>query len=94
MALSLKPGTSWNDVYGRARALAPEAFDEDRAFNLIGGDWKRVGALSTHITPVDGSLIPGPPRIDHDEAVAAVEHAAREHKAWGDVDLDERKARV
>ena len=38
MTLALKPGTSWADAYGRARALAPEAFDADRILNLIGGD--------------------------------------------------------
>jgi acyl-CoA reductase-like NAD-dependent aldehyde dehydrogenase len=32
--------------------------------------------------------------VDHDEAVAAVAHACREHKAWRDVGLDERQARV
>jgi acyl-CoA reductase-like NAD-dependent aldehyde dehydrogenase len=94
VTLSLKPGTSWSDVYGRARALAPEAFEEDRILNLIGGDWQRSGAPGVHVTPVDGSEIQGPPRIDHDDAVLAVQHAAGEHKAWGEVDLDERRSRV
>ncbi|MDP9183459.1 MAG: aldehyde dehydrogenase, partial [Actinomycetota bacterium] len=84
MTLSLKPGTSWNDVYGRARASAPEAFDEDRTLNLLGGEWRRTGAPSTHITPIDGSVIPGPPRVSHDDAIDAVGHALGEHKAWGD----------
>ncbi|MCU1623557.1 MAG: aldehyde dehydrogenase family protein [Frankiales bacterium] len=94
MTLSLKPGTSWEDAYGRARALAPEAFDADRILNLIGGEWQRLGDPGEHVTPVDGSAIQGPPRIGHDDAVAAVAQAADEHKAWGAIDLDERKSRV
>src|SRR5689334_21588141 len=94
MTLQLKPGTSWADVYARARAAAPEAFDEDRILNLIGGEWKRIGTPGEHVTPVDGTPIQGPPRIDHDDAVTAVAQAAGEHKAWGEVDLDERKTRV
>ena len=43
MTLSLKPGTSWADVYARARAIAPEAFDADRILNLLGGEWRRTG---------------------------------------------------
>ena len=50
------------------------------------------GVPGEHVTPVDGTPIQGPPRVDHDEAVAAVAHAAGEHKAWARVDLDERKA--
>ena len=94
MTLSLKPGTSWNDVYAMARAAAPEAFDADRILNLAGGEWRRSGTPGQHVTPVDGTPIQGPPRIDHDDAVAAVVHAADEHKVWGAVDLDERKRRV
>jgi acyl-CoA reductase-like NAD-dependent aldehyde dehydrogenase len=94
MTLQLKPGTAWADVYARARAAAPEAFDEDRILNLTGGEWTRSGTPGEQITPVDGSTIQGPPRIDHDDAVTAVAQAAGEHKAWGEVDLDERKSRV
>jgi len=94
VTLILKPGTAWADVYARARSVAPEAFDADRILNLIGGEWKRVGSPGDHVTPVDGTPIQGPPRIDHDEAVAAVAQAVGEHKEWGAVDLDERKTRV
>lgn len=94
MPFSLAPGTSWSDVYARASAVAPEAFDADRILNLVNGQWRRIGTPSKHVTPVDGSVIPGPPRVDHDAAVAAVEYAAREHRAWREVDLDERKQRV
>src|SRR3954452_21941372 len=94
MTLQLKPGTSWADVYARARSAAPEAFDEDRILNLMGGEWKRIGTPGEHVTPVDGTAIQGPPRIDHDDAVTAVAQAAGEHKAWREVDRDERKSRV
>ena len=43
MPLSLKPGTSWDEVYARARAIAPEAFEADRILNLLGGQWQRIG---------------------------------------------------
>ena len=94
MTLQLKPGTAWADVYSRARAAAPEAFDEDRILNLIGGEWQRSGKPGEHVNPVDGEPIQGPPRVSHDEAAEAVAQALREHKTWGDVDLDERKSRV
>lgn len=94
MALQVKPGTTWDEVYARASAAAPEAFEGDRLRNLMGGDWQRVGAPGEHLNPVDGAPIPGPPRVSHDEAAEAVAHAGREHKAWSEVDLDERKSRV
>jgi acyl-CoA reductase-like NAD-dependent aldehyde dehydrogenase len=94
MALQVKPGTSWDEVYARARSAAPEAFDADRILNLVGGDWQRIGEPGEHVNPVDGAPVPGPPRISHDQAAAAVAHALGEHKAWGEVDLDERKSRV
>ena len=94
MPLSLKPGTAWADVYARAQAAAPEAFDADRALNLMGGEWKRIGTPGEHVTPIDGTPIQGPPRIGHDDAVVAVQQAAIEHKAWGLVDLGERQNRV
>jgi len=94
MALQLKPGTSWWETYARCVNVAPEAFDSDRLRNLISGEWRRVGMPGDHVTPVDGTPIPGPPRITYDEAVAAVVHARAEHEAWGKVDLDERRTRV
>src|SRR3954471_9447231 len=94
MTLQLKPGTSWAEVYDRARGAAPEAFEADRILNLVGGEWRRIGTPGEHVTPVDGTPIQGPPRVSHDDAVTAVAQAAGEHKAWAEVDLDERKSRV
>jgi acyl-CoA reductase-like NAD-dependent aldehyde dehydrogenase len=94
MSRRLKPGTSWWETYTRCVQKAPEAFDSDRLRNLTRGEWRRVGVPGDHVNPVDGSPIPGPPRIDHDEAVAAVAHACREHEEWSSVELDERRRRV
>lgn len=94
MVLQVKPGTTWDEVYGRARAAAPEAFDADRILNLAKGEWQRIGTPGDHVTPVDGTAIQGPPRIGHDEALSAVSYAKSEHDAWQSVDLDERKRRV
>ncbi len=92
--MQLKQGTSWDEAYARARSAAPEAFDADRILNLHGGEWRRSGEPGEHVTPVDGTPVQGPPRISHDDAVAAVRHAGTEHDAWTRVDLDERKRRV
>lgn len=94
MGLRLKPGTSWWETYARCLSVAPEAFDSDRLRNLAGGQWQRLGTPGDHVTPVDGTPIPGPPRISHAEALAAVADARKEHEAWGRVDLEERKSRV
>ena len=94
MPRSVKPGTGWDEVFARTVAAAPEAFDGDRLRNLIGGEWVRTGTPGEHVSPVDGSPIPGPPRVDHDTAVVAVAQAASAHKSWSATDLDERKARV
>ena len=83
MTLQLKPGTSWWETYARCVQVAPEAFDSDRLRNLIRGEWRRVGMPGDHVTPVDGTPIPGPPRVDYDEAVAAVATACDEHAAVG-----------
>ncbi|MEI6081722.1 MAG: aldehyde dehydrogenase family protein [Verrucomicrobiota bacterium] len=94
MTLHVKKGTDWKSVYAQARSLAPEAFEADRINNLIMGEWASVGTASTHVNPVDQMPIEGPPKIDHQTALDAVTAAALQHKSWGLVNLDERKARV
>src|ERR1700751_40572 len=94
MGLVLKSGTSWWETYGRCVSVAPEAFDSDRLRNLTRGEWRRVGLPGDHVTPVDGSPIPGPPRVDFAEAVASAAHARMEHRGGPKVDLDERRVRV
>jgi acyl-CoA reductase-like NAD-dependent aldehyde dehydrogenase len=90
----LKPGTSWAETYARCVSVAPEAFEPDRILNLIGDEWVRAGRPGDHATPVDGSPIQGPPRVDRATAQGAVEEARRSHEAWSKVDLDERRERV
>lgn len=92
--MKIKPGTTWNETWTRCSTVAPEAFDNDRLANLIGGEWLPVGVPGDHSSPLDGTRIPGPPKVSTDEAEQAVAFAVREHLAWGEVDLDERKARV
>ena len=94
MSLVLKAGTSWAETYAQCVSVAPEAFDPDRIRNLINGDWMRVGHPGVHLNPVDGMEIEGPPRVNHDEAVDAVNGAVRQHHEWAKVGLDERKRRV
>jgi acyl-CoA reductase-like NAD-dependent aldehyde dehydrogenase len=94
MAVQLKPGTSWWETYSRCVSVAPEAFDSDRLRNLIAGDWQRMGVPGDAVNPVDGSPIPGPPRISYDQALDAVRHACAEHVEWSQLDLDERRSRV
>jgi acyl-CoA reductase-like NAD-dependent aldehyde dehydrogenase len=94
VALALKPGTSWWETYARCVSVANEAFDSDRLRNLSRGEWRRVGIPGDHVNPIDGSPIPGPPRVDYDEAAEAVRFACAEHSKWSEVDLDERRSRV
>jgi acyl-CoA reductase-like NAD-dependent aldehyde dehydrogenase len=94
MTLHIKKGTDWNSVYAQARALAPEAFELDRINNLVNGDWSSVGTPARHVNPVDQMEIQGPPKVDHQTAVDAVASAARAHKSWGLVSLDDRKSKV
>jgi acyl-CoA reductase-like NAD-dependent aldehyde dehydrogenase len=94
MSLHVKPGTDWNAVYARAKALAPEAFEADRINNLVMGKWLSVGTTAEHVNPVYQMPIIGPPKVDHQTAIDAVSDAARQHAAWGKVSLDERKAKV
>ena len=89
--LQLKPGTAFQDVYDRARAIAPEAFDADGIRNLVAGEWIATGDVREHRSPVDQSVIPGPPLVDVETAHRAVEFTRTEHEAWQDVDLGERR---
>ncbi len=94
MSRTVKPGTTWAETWRRAQDAVPEAIDADRARNLIDGEWRRIGEPGAYVTPVDGSEIPGPPLVTHEDAVTAVAAATREHAAWSLADLDERRSRV
>ncbi|MFD0204540.1 MULTISPECIES: aldehyde dehydrogenase family protein [Saccharothrix] len=90
----LKPGTSWPELYDRCARVAPEAFHPDRLLNHVAGKWQRVGAPGDATSPVDGSTIAGPPRLDAAQASHAVASAVEQHRAWATVPLKERKART
>ncbi|MFF3209069.1 aldehyde dehydrogenase family protein [Streptomyces sp. NPDC002886] len=92
--LALKPGTAWADAWRRALAAAPEAFREDRVLNLWAGDWQSDGRALPATSPVDGSPIAGPPRLDAGTAAKAVRASLDQHRAWRQVPPAERGARV
>ncbi|MFF3763212.1 aldehyde dehydrogenase family protein [Streptomyces sp. NPDC001922] len=92
--LTLKPGTAWSDAWRRCLAAAPEAFREDRVLNLWNGAWQADGHPLPATTPVDGTPIAGPPRLDSGTARAAVRAALDQHRAWRDAPLPERRARI
>ena len=94
MSLSVKTGTAWSDVFALARSSAPEAFESDRIRNLVNGEWVDTGTTAPHVSPVDGTLIPGPPRMTGDQATDAMAGAVRQDKEWSIVQLEERKRRV
>ncbi|MGB8943797.1 MAG: aldehyde dehydrogenase, partial [Streptomyces sp.] len=62
--LVLKAGTAWTDAWQRCQAVAPEAFRDDRVLNLWNGTWQADGRALPATSPVDGSPIAGPPRLD------------------------------
>ncbi len=90
----IKPGTTWDEVYARAMALAPGAFEKDRINNLWGGEWQRVGTPHNAVSSIDGSSIIGPSMLDAEEAHVALMACVKEHEVWSKVDLQERKERV
>jgi acyl-CoA reductase-like NAD-dependent aldehyde dehydrogenase len=90
----LKPGTDWPALYARCRSVAPEAFHPDGLLNHWAGLWRRDGVADPATSPIDGTPIAGPPRVDESVATAAVRAAHDQHLAWRDVPLTERKARV
>ncbi|SDQ95621.1 aldehyde dehydrogenase family protein [Thermostaphylospora chromogena] len=94
MTLVLKPGTAWHDVYARCLDVAPEAFHDDRVLNHWGGLWRRDGRAVPDVSPVDGTAIAGPPRVDRATAGRAVRASVDAHRRWRHVPLAERKARV
>lgn len=92
--LRLKPGTSWQDAWQRSLAAAPEAFRDDQALNLWAAAWHPDGDPLPATSPVDGTPVAGPPRLDADAALHAVRASLDQHRAWRHVPLTERKARI
>ncbi|WP_086720755.1 aldehyde dehydrogenase family protein, partial [Streptomyces angustmyceticus] len=92
--LALKPGTSWQDAWRRSLAAAPEAFRDDRVLNLWAAAWHPDGDPLPATSPVDNTPIAGPPRLDADAALHAVRAGLDQHRAWRQVPLTDRKARI
>ncbi len=90
----IKPGTTWNEVYARACALAPGAFEEDRINNLWGGAWQSAGTPHRTISPIDASVIVGPSMLEAEDAHHALEACVVDHIHWRKVPLAERTERV
>lgn len=88
-------GHDWESVLREMRRLTPYVFSSDgKLLNLIEGQWTQAGRGKPILSPVDGSLLGHLPMLDVETARRAVEHAAHEAVAWGQLDLDERCARV
>ncbi|WP_431966790.1 aldehyde dehydrogenase family protein [Actinacidiphila sp. bgisy160] len=94
MTLALKPGTAWADTWRRCLRAAPEAFHDDRVLNLWAGAWQADGRILRAASPVDGTPVAGPPRLDADTARRAVRAALDQHRAWRVIPVAERRARV
>ena len=92
--LTLKSGTSWEDAWQRCLTVAPEAFRDDRVLNLWNAAWQTDGRALPAVSPVDGTPVAGPPRLDRATARQAVRAALDQHRAWRHVPLPERRARV
>lgn len=90
----LKAGTAWADAWRRCLVAAPEAFRDDRVLNLWNGTWQAGGRVLPATSPVDGSPIAGPPRLDAATAHQAVRASLDQHRAWRHIPLEERRARV
>ncbi|MFI2907747.1 aldehyde dehydrogenase family protein [Streptomyces sp. PDY-4] len=92
--LTLKSGTSWTDAWQRCLTAAPEAFRDDRVLNLWNAAWQPDGRPLPAVSPVDGTPVAGPPRLDRATARQAVRAALDQHRGWRHVPLPERRARV
>ncbi|MER7868339.1 aldehyde dehydrogenase family protein [Streptomyces cellulosae] len=92
--LTLKSGTSWADAWQRCLTVAPEAFRDDRVLNLWNAAWQTDGRALPAVSPVDGTPVAGPPRLDRATARQVVRAALDQHRAWRHVPLPERRARV
>jgi acyl-CoA reductase-like NAD-dependent aldehyde dehydrogenase len=94
MTLRIADGADWSDVFGRAVAAAPDAFDGDRLRNVIDGRWQALGRDQQLVSPVDGGVLATSLWLSSGQCAAAVHQAHLEHDGWGALPLAERKRRV
>lgn len=92
--LQLKPGTTFQEAYARARAVAPEAFADGYLRNLWGGTWHDAGSPQHAVSPIDGSHITGPSMLPTAMAAEALAATVGEHHGWAKVALPDRIDRV
>ncbi|MFI0741092.1 aldehyde dehydrogenase family protein [Streptomyces sp. NPDC021100] len=92
--LVLRPGAEWDTAWRRCLDVAPEAFRDDRVLNLWNGAWHADGRPLPAVSPVDGTPVAGPPRLDAEAAHRAVRAALDQHRMWREVPLADRRARV
>src|SRR6201989_1127230 len=91
----ISPHAEWEKCFSDLKSVVPEAFTSDnRALNLIGGDWQEPGFGRHYESPVDGRSIGRIPMIRLEMARRAVKSANAEVGDWASVDLDERRRRV
>ncbi|MEO6911345.1 MAG: aldehyde dehydrogenase family protein [Edaphobacter sp.] len=89
------PSAEWATILKRTAAQAPEAFGSGNTLlNLMEGEWSHPGAGRHYESPVDGCSLGRMPMLDLEAARRAVKFAKSEAKAWGTIDLDERRRRV
>ncbi len=85
----------WDNLMRRLNAAAPEAFTSDqRALNLMEGEWKDPGFGRHYTSSVDGRSLGRIPMIDLETALRVVRFAKSEADEWAKVSLDQRQQRV
>src|ERR1700723_2768859 len=85
----------WDNLMRRLNAAAPEAFTSDqRALNLMEGEWKDPAFGRHYTSSVDGRSLGRIPMIDLETALRAVRFAKSEAEEWSKVSLDQRKQPV
>ncbi len=91
----LFPRAEWPRLLEEVRSTVPEAFyDDGHPLNLSEGSWHRPGHRRPFLSPVDGSLLGAYPMLELDEALAAVDYAAKEAGPWGALPLEQRRDKV
>lgn len=95
MSKRISPQIAFDHLINQVKQITPEIYNADGAYlNLMEGEWKEPGKPKAFISPVDGTVLGNLPMLDAPVAERAVIYASKEVKAWGDLDLDERKVRI
>lgn len=84
----------WSQLVERVAKIAPAGLSGERLRNLHEGRWQDSGEPSPLVSPVDQSILGQLSKVDEQTAQAAVAYSHEQHRAWADVPLADRKARV